>query len=205
MQVDLAPDQTGAVLSAETYPQFAHALRNSSCRMCELCHGRTNIVVDRGNFKAKIMVIGEAPGKNEDLTGKAFIGRGGKTFDQVMLAIGLDTNRDMIICNVAKCRPPDNRAPKPEEAAACKPFLLKQIELVRPKVILLLGATALKHVDPTRKIFFMESEVGKFFTLPQFPGIQFMALYHPAALLYNSKLKPAMAEHAQKLKSFLSL
>ncbi len=200
-----APISAQVALSAKTYGEFAEALRGSGCEACGLCAGRTNIVVDRGNPSAKIMVIGEAPGRNEDLTGRAFVGRGGQLFDRVMSEIGLDTNRDTIICNVAKCRPPDNRPPKPEEAAACRPFLMKQIELVRPEVILLLGATALKHIDPDRRKGAMGDAVGKFFTTPQFPGVQFMSLYHPAALLYNSKLRPAMAEHLQTVKHFLHL
>lgn len=149
------------------------------------------------------MVIGEGPGENEDLQGKAFVGRAGKLFDKIMAAIGLDTNHDMLICNVVKCRPPENRAPRQEEAAACMPFLRKQIDLVKPKVIILLGATALKYLDPKKKNFSMEEETGKFFQLEEFPGIQFMVLYHPAALLYNAKLKPAMWEHVKKLKEFL--
>lgn len=195
--------EPAAILSAETYPEFAEALRASNCQLCELCKGRTQIVVDRGDYRAKIMVIGEAPGRNEDLQGKAFIGRGGQLFDKIMASVGIDTNRDTLICNVNKCRPPDNRAPRPEEAEACRPYLMKQIALVKPSVILLLGATALKHIDPSRKKFPMEQNVGQFFELPEFPNIRFMVFYHPAALLYNSKLKPVTVEHAKKLKSFL--
>jgi DNA polymerase len=149
------------------------------------------------------MVIGEAPGEKEDLSGRAFVGRAGKTFDGVMRGIGLEPDQDMLIANVAKCRPPGNRAPKREEAEMCMPYLRKQMELVKPKVAILLGATALKHLDPSKKSFSMGEETGKFFKLADFPGITFIVFYHPAALLYNSKLKPAMKAHAEKLRTFL--
>jgi uracil-DNA glycosylase len=192
------------VLGAGNYADFKENLKNSNCRLCPLHEGRNNIVVDRGNPQARVMVIGEAPGENEDLQARAFVGRAGQLFDKIMLSIGINTNRDLLIANVAKCRPPENRAPKKEEAAACKPYLLRQIELVRPAVILLLGATALKHLDPSRKNFSMEAEVGRFFELEAFPGIKFLVLYHPAALLYNVKLKVPMWEHVKKLKQYLA-
>ncbi len=192
-----------AIFAKMRYKDFAGALRESNCKMCALSKSRSRIVVDRGSAQSKILVIGEAPGENEDLQGKAFVGRAGKLFDHVMRSIGLDTNRDMLICNVVKCRPPDNRAPRQEEARSCFPFLIRQIQLVQPKVILLLGATALKRLDPSKKKISMEDETGRFFNLEQFPDISFMVLYHPAALLYNSRLKPAMMEHVKKIKSFL--
>ena len=203
MQFELFDSQTNNILSQTSYKEFAEALRHSNCRKCALSESRTNIVVDRGNPSSKILVVGEAPGQNEDLQGKAFVGKAGKLFDQIMLSIGLDTNRDMLICNVAKCRPPENRAPRQEEAQSCLPFLTRQISLVQPKIILLLGATALKYFDLKKKNFSMESQAGNFFRLDEFPNISFMVLYHPAALLYNAKLKSAMWEHVKTLKKFL--
>jgi DNA polymerase len=149
------------------------------------------------------MVIGEGPGENEDRQGKAFVGRAGQLFDQIMSAVGIDTNHDMLIANVIKCRPPENRSPRADEAAACMPYLKRQIDLVRPKIILLLGATALKHMDKTKTNFQMSEEAGKLFTLADYPLIQFMVLYHPAALLYNAKLKPTMWAHAKNLRRYL--
>ena len=203
MQFDLFENQTNDILSQTAYASFKEALKNSNCQKCGLSKSRTNIVVDRGNPEAKIMVIGEAPGENEDLQGKAFIGRAGKLFDQVLASIGLDSNQDLFIANVVKCRPPENRKPQEEEVLACHPFLKKQIDLVKPKVILLLGATALKRIDPSKKNFSMKDETGNFFRLADYPGILFMVLYHPAALLYDSKLKPAMQHHVKKLKAML--
>ncbi len=193
------------LLAIESYSEFAEALRNSNCQKCGLGASRSKIVVDRGNYAAKMMVLGEAPGEKEDKQGKAFVGRAGQLFDRVMQSIGLDTNEDMLIANIAKCRPPGNRAPKKEEAMACLPYLIHQIHLVNPKIIVLLGATALRTLDPTKKKFSMAEESGKFFKLDPYPGCAFMVLYHPAALLYNSKLKVPMIEHARKLKEYLTL
>ena len=149
------------------------------------------------------MTIGEGSGENEDKQALAFVGRAGKMFDKIMDAVGIDTNRDMLIVNVVKCRPPENRSPRAEEAAECISYLQRQIELVKPKIVLLLGATALKHMDKSKTSFQMSDEAGKFFTLADYPGIQFMVLYHPAALLYNAKLKPAMWSHVKHLRRYL--
>lgn len=203
MQFDLFDSDTNQILSQSTYADFAQALSKFNCQKCPLSKSRTHIVVDRGNSQSGILVIGEAPGENEDLQAKAFVGKAGKLFDKIMESVGLNTNKDMLICNVLKCRPPENRTPYKEEVDVCMPFLKRQIELVHPKVIILLGATALKHLDPTKKNFSMEQEAGKFFKLADFPQVVFMVLYHPAALLYNPKLKPAMWEHVKGLKKFL--
>lgn len=203
MQFDLFDSGSNTILGATSYEDFKKRLEASGCTRCALHKSRTRIVVDRGNPAARIIVIGEGPGENEDREGKAFVGRAGQLFDQIMSAVGIDTNRDMLIVNVVKCRPPENRSPHGEEAASCLPFLKRQIDLVRPKVILLLGATALKHIDRTKSSFQMSDEAGKFFALPDYPAIQFMVLYHPAALLYNARLKPAMWEHAKSLRRYL--
>ena len=203
MQFDLFDGQSNGILSQTDYSAFKQALKISGCQKCALHQSRTQIVVDRGSPQAKIMVIGEGPGENEDLQGAAFVGRAGKLFDEIMKSIGLDTNRDMLIANVVKCRPPANRAPQDAEAQACHPYLRRQIELVSPKVILLLGATALKRMDPSRKNISMDEEAGKFFELADYPGIPFVVLYHPAALLYNARLKPAMWEHVKKLRALI--
>jgi DNA polymerase len=134
------PDFLNSILKQPTYAQFKKALQNSGCTQCDLHQGRTHIVVDRGNPKASILIVGEAPGASEDEQGKAFVGRAGRLMDQLMQGIGLDTNRDCLIANIAKCRPPKNRAPFKEEAQTCLPFLKRQIELVNPRVMVLLGA-----------------------------------------------------------------
>ena len=203
MQLDLFDAKRNEIVSAPDYAEFRRRLAESACRRCTLCEGRTQIVADRGNPAAAIMVVGEGPGEQEDLKGEAFVGKAGQLLDKIMASVGLDTNRHMLIANVVKCRPPENRTPRQDEVEACLPFLQRQIALVKPRIVLLLGATSLKHIDPSKKDFSMADEAGKFFTLGAYPGVQFMVLYHPAALLYNAKLKPEMWAHVQALRVFL--
>jgi DNA polymerase len=203
VQLDLFDAKRNEIVGASTYTEFRRRLLDSACRRCTLCEGRTHIVADRGSPDARIMVIGEGPGEQEDLKGEAFVGKAGKLLDKIMSAVDLDTNRHMLIVNVVKCRPPENRTPRQDEVEACLPFLQRQIALVKPRIVLLLGATSLKHIDPSRKDFSMANEAGKFFTLGDYPGVQFMVLYHPAALLYNARLKSDMWAHVQALRDFL--
>jgi DNA polymerase len=203
LQLDLFDDGLNWILASKTYGDFCERLLDAKCERCGLHEHRHNVVVDRGNPEAALVVIGEGPGEQEDLQGKAFVGRAGKLLDDIMASIGLSTDRDMLILNVIKCRPPDNRVPKAEEAAACIPYLRKQLDLVSPRMIVLLGATSLKHMDSSRKNFSMSDEVGRFFTLPSHPESEFVVLYHPAALLYNAGLKRDMWAHVKGLKGRL--
>jgi DNA polymerase len=203
MQVDLFDQQLNAVLGASTYEEFATLLRAYDCRRCGLCQGRSRIVVDRGNPAARILIISERPGVNEDMLGQAFVGRSGELLDKILAAIDVDANRDTLITNVVKCKGEEDRAPTSDEAAACLPFLDRQIALVRPRVVLLLGSVALKWMDPERKSFTMEEEAGRFFTLKRYPGVQFMVLYHPAFLLRDPRRKRDMWEHVQQLRTYL--
>ena len=202
MQLDLFDDQQNKILGAKSYLGFKEALLESACTKCSLSESRTHIVVDRGNPNAKVMIIGEAPGQNEDIQGKAFVGRAGQLLDQLMKDIGFDTNQDSVIVNVVKCRPPENHAPLPKEVESCFPFLARQIELVKPRFILLLGAVALKHIFPEKKEFSMESQVGNFFTHPRYPDVALMVLYHPAFILRDPRKKPAMMEHLKKFQNY---
>lgn len=150
------------------------------------------------------MIIGEAPGATEDKMGLCFVGRAGKMLDKVMASAGIDTSRDTIISNVMKCRPPANRVPTKKEVEKCLPALLKQIELIKPRVLVLLGRTALKHLSPERAKLPMEKEVGILRELVcGGRKIPYMTLYHPAYLLYNSRKAPVMREHVKTLKKFL--
>lgn len=130
--------------SGAALQQFARDC--TGCRRCPLAEGRQQVVVSRGNPRAALMVIGEGPGAQEDATGSPFVGRAGQLLDRMLASVGLDSNRDAYICNVVKCRPPDNRKPTPQEMAACLPWLLQQVELVQPKLVLLAGATAVEGV-----------------------------------------------------------
>ena len=204
MQSDLFDTKFNSILAAETYREFHDKLIAYDCQRCTLCHTRSQIVIDRGDHKAPIMLISERPGDNEDLVGKPFVGRAGDLLDKMLAAIGLDSNRDVLIANVTKCRPESDRAPSKTEVDACMPFLEKQIELIGPRVIVILGAVALKWFDPARSDIKMEDEAGKFFELPQFPGIQFVVLYNPAFLLRDPRKKQPTWEHLKALRSFLS-
>ena len=133
-------------VAAEPADLQALAQECAACQRCPLADGRSRVVVSRGNPAARLMVIGEGPGAQEDASGQPFVGRAGQLLDQMLASVGIDSNRDAYICNVVKCRPPGNRKPTPAEMAACRPWLDPQIRLVDPAVILLAGATALEGV-----------------------------------------------------------
>jgi len=203
MQVDLFDERLNAILAAPTYEMFASRLGAYDCRRCALCAGRSRIVVDRGNPAAAILIVSERPGVHEDQQGQAFVGRSGELLDKILAAIGIDANRDTLITNIVKCKGEEDRAPSSQEATACLPFLDRQIALVRPRVVLLLGSVALQWMDPGRRNFTMEEEAGRLFTLQRYPGVQFMVLYHPAFLLRDPRRKRDMWEHVQRLKAHL--
>ncbi len=154
-----------------------------ACAKCALREGRTNAVPGEGNLQARLMIIGEGPGAQEDEKGRPFVGRAGTLLEQMLDCIAM-TRQEVYIANVVKCRPPQNRAPREEEAQACLPYLRAQIELVNPEIILLLGATALNFVlDPNLRI---TQSRGKWFELNGRPAI---ATFHPAALLRDPSKK----------------
>ncbi len=168
-------------------PQTLEDLRKSmgDCRCCGLAEGRTNIVFGEGNPNALLMFIGEGPGRDEDLQGRPFVGAAGQLLDKIIAAGGW-TREEVYIANIVKCRPPGNRVPSREEAEACKPWLRRQIELIAPRIIVLLGATALQFtIDPKARITACRGrwiERGR---------IKIMPTFHPAALLRDpSKKRP---------------
>lgn len=195
-----SPGAAADPLAATDYASFASRLRESGCRRCALAAARTSIVVDRGDPAAGIMAVGEGPGEQEDLAGRAFVGRAGRLLDELLRAVGLDPERHLLIANVVKCRPPANRVPHADEVAACMPYLRRQIELVRPHTVLLLGATAHRHFVPAQKSFAMEREVGRRFSLETWPGIAFYTLYHPAYLLRSPGRKPLALGHLAQVR-----
>jgi DNA polymerase len=203
MQIDLFDTEFNDIMRSPTYGEFKERLQAYNCRRCTLCHSRSNIVIDRGNPGAAIMIVSERPGDNEDRVGKPFVGRAGELLDKMFHAIGMDTNKDVLITNVVRCKPEVDRSPIKEEVDACFPFMQKQIDLMKPKVVLLLGAVALKWVDPERSDVKMEDEAGRFFTLARFPGIQFMVMYNPAFLLRDPRKKVVTWEHLKTLRTYL--
>ncbi len=204
VEFDLFDSAYNDVLAASGYVEFRKRLNSYNCQKCPRGRARNHIVIDRGNPESKILIVSERPGENEDVLAQAFVGRSGELLDKIMASIGLDTNRDLLIANVVKCKAEIDRAPTSHEVEACFPFLRRQIELMKPKVVLLLGAVALKYLVKDRgDEFSMEQEAGKFFTAPDYPDIHFMVLYHPAFLLRDPTKKAVMWEHMKKLRAFL--
>ncbi|MCK5079159.1 MAG: uracil-DNA glycosylase [Bacteroidales bacterium] len=154
------------------------------CTKCPLSKSRNKLVFGEGNPDAGIFMIGEGPGYDENEQGRPFVGRSGQLLDKILNACGFNRQEHIYIGNIVKCRPPGNRNPSPEEAATCMPYLMKQIEIVDPKIIILLGATALKYmIDPDLRITKIRGQ------WTEHNGRLFMPVYHPSALLRNPALK----------------
>jgi len=150
------------------------------CRRCKLCQGRTNIVFGVGDPKAELMFVGEGPGRDEDLKGEPFVGRAGQLLTEIITK-GMKMRRDEVyIANVVKCRPPDNRNPEPDEIAACQPFLRKQVELVKPRVIVALGTFAAQTLLQSKTPISRLRGVWH-----SYQGVKLMPTLHPAYLLRN--------------------
>lgn len=155
------------------------------CERCELCKTRHNVVVGVGSENAEVMFIGEGPGENEDLQGEPFVGRAGKLLDKMLTAVDLDRNKNIYIANIVKCRPPQNRDPKPEEQEQCIEWLRSQVRLIKPKIIVCLGRiAAAKIIKPDIKI---TKEHGQWL---QKGDYLMMAMLHPAAILRDPRKKP---------------
>ncbi len=173
-----------------------------NCKKCELYKYRKNPVPGEGRRDAEIMFVGEAPGAREDETGRPFVGAAGKLLTELLEKIGLK-REDVYITNVVKCRPPNNRDPTEEEIRACSPYLMKQIQLIKPKIIVALGRHAGRFLfeQAGLKWHSMKAVHGKVFDV-MINGIKvkLMATYHPAAALYYPKLRPALEKDFDVLK-----
>ena len=171
------------------------------CRGCGLCDTRHNVVVGRGTETARILFVGEGPGEQEDLQGKPFVGPAGKLLDLVLQACRIK-EEEYYIANIVKCRPPMNRDPLPEEAAACMPYLRNQFALIKPEAVICLGRIAAKSlVDPNIKI---TREHGQWVDKK---GVRFMATFHPAAILHDAQggnaKKKMLFDDMMKVRAFL--
>ncbi len=155
----------------------------AGCTRCGLHQSRTHTVFGEGNVRARIMFIGEGPGRDEDLLGRPFVGAAGRLLDKMLESIGMNRNT-VFIANVLKCRPPGNRDPEPDEAAACIGYLRAQVAFIKPKIIVCLGRIAAKHILNT-DIRIMRDRG----TWHEVKGFHIMPTYHPAALLRNEELK----------------
>lgn len=166
------------------------------CTRCGLAESRNNIVFGVGNPEAKLMLIGEGPGKDEDEQGIPFVGRAGQLLDRILAAINL-TREEVYIANIVKCRPPNNRVPTRVEAAACLPYLYRQIELIKPGIIVLLGSTALQNlIGPDSRITRMRGQ-----WLESKSGIKIMPTYHPAAVLRDPNKRRPVWEDFQMIQA----
>ncbi len=172
-----------------------------ACSLCALRPGCTRVVPGAGSAEAEIMFIGEAPGKKEDETGLPFVGAAGKFLDEMLGTIKLK-REDVYIANVVKCRPPGNRDPLPEEVAYCWPWLLEQIKIIRPKLIVTLGRHSMERFLPDQKI----SEVHGHAMRRELEGVGkqvFYTLYHPAAALYNGSMREVLLQDFKKIPKIL--
>lgn len=183
---------SSAAYKAKTLEELRAAI--GDCRLCKLCEGRTHLVFGVGNPKAKLMFIGEGPGRDEDLQGEPFVGRAGQLLtDIITKGMGL-RREDVYIANVVKCRPPENRNPEPDEVASCEPFLRKQIDLIQPEIIIGLGKFAVQSL--------LQSKVpitklrGNWHS---YHGIKLMPTFHPAYLLRNPGDKKLVWEDIKKV------
>ncbi len=153
----------------------------STCTKCPLCQSRHTVVFSDGVPNNKLMLIGEAPGYNEDMQGKPFVGRAGQLLDKILESVGLSREKDIYICNTIKCRPPENRDPSPSEKEACRSYLDAQIRILKPKIILLCGKVALTSFMNTP--LGISKLRGQWFDGPY--GSKMMPIFHPSYLLRN--------------------
>ena len=175
-------------------------LENSckNCNKCKLAKGRNNVVIGCGNKNAKLMFIGEGPGADEDIQGIPFVGKAGKLMNMAFAGVGIN-REEVYITNIVKCRPPMNRNPEKDEADACKEYLETQIELIKPKIIVLLGNVALKNI--------LGEEYGITKIRGQWvekDGIKYMPTFHPAALLRDETKKIAFWKDLKTVKEMLA-
>lgn len=166
-----------------------------ACEKCALCKGRRNVVFGVGNPESKVMFVGEGPGEQEDIKGEPFVGKSGQLLDKYLELMDLDRRENIYIANIVKCRPPQNRDPKPEEQDACIEYLRRQVKLIQPKIIVCLGRIAAqKLISPD---FRVTTQHGQFI---EKGGILFMGTFHPSALLRNESNKPDALSDFQSLR-----
>ncbi len=201
--VDPVPVNSPEPISIKVMPQTESLASIQAdlvnCQRCQLAAGRTNIVFGVGNPQADLMFIGEGPGRDEDSQGEPFVGRAGQLLTKMIQAMGLK-REDVYIANIVKCRPPNNRNPEPDEMATCSPFLLRQIQVIQPKMMVCLGSIAVKSL--------LQTSMGITRLRGQFhevAGIQVMPTFHPAYLLRNAEKKKEAWEDLQKVMKELGL
>ena len=172
------------------------AKKVQGCKNCKLCETRTNAVPGKGNFDADVIFVGEAPGRNEDQCGEPFVGAAGKKLDAILEYAGINRN-DVYITNIVKCRPPNNRVPTKEEEISCIDYIKKEIEIINPKIICVMGNTAYGTLLGGKEITKNHGQII------EKEGKKFFATFHPAATIYNQKLVYELQKDFKKLAGFL--
>ena len=181
----------------DTWEELEQSIKD--CKKCKLCQGRNHIVFGCGPKQANLMLIGEGPGAEEDREGIPFVGKAGKLMNMAFQGIGIQREK-VYIANIVKCRPPNNRNPEAKEAEACLPYLRNQVVLVKPKIIVLLGSVALKHI--LGKEYGITASRGKWV---EKNGIWYMPTFHPAALLRDDSKKIDFWKDLKLVKKKLEL
>ncbi len=193
------PRAEGREVASASFPSYGELEAAAlACTRCPLSEGRTEVVFSDGTPEAEVMVVGEAPGVHEDRTGLPFVGRAGRLLDLLLASVSLSREESVYICNVLKCRPPGNRDPRKEEIESCAPFLLRQVEFVKPKVILAVGTFA------GRLLTGLEKPLGHLRgEMHSYGGTPLVVTYHPAALLRNSGWTRAAWKDLQLVRQVL--
>ena len=194
-------DSSLPIINSEAKPAALKAISDDigDCTRCRLHKGRKNIVFGVGNINADIMFVGEGPGADEDEQGEPFVGRAGQLLNNMIAAMGLK-RQDVYIANVVKCRPPGNRTPEKDECDTCGPFLLRQVEVIKPKVIVALGAVAAKYLLAINDS--MANLRGRWYDLK---GSKLAVTYHPAYLLRDPRQKKETWKDLQMVMKYLGL
>jgi DNA polymerase len=196
----VAPPQAAALVERTEIPTDAFGeiwADIGNCTRCPLHQDRTQIVQTDGNHRARLMFVGEAPGADEDAQGRPFVGRAGQLLTKIIEAIGLK-REDVLIGNVNRCRPPGNRPPTPEEASTCKPFLLREIAVAQPEVIVVMGNTAMRNLLEIKEG--ITKVRGKF---QDYHGVKVMPTFHPAYLLRDPSKKKETWEDLKQVRDYL--
>lgn len=190
-----AEPSTGPVVQIGSFDQLEATA--CSCTACRLSETRTQVVFEDGNRSARLVVVGEAPGADEDRIGKPFVGKAGRLLNALLLSVGFP-RESVYICNVLKCRPPRNRNPTPEEVSTCRPYLQKQLEFVAPQAILAVGTF------PAQTLLETDRSIGRLRgSMYEYQGIPLIPTYHPAALLRNPAWVRPVWEDLQRLRSVI--
>lgn len=181
------------------------AVEVAACRACRLCGGRTNTVPGEGGSRPHVMVIGEGPGREEDRSGRPFVGPAGQYLDRWLAAIDLQRDTNCFITNVVKCRPPDNRDPLPEESGACLPFLQRQIRLLRPRALLSVGRIASQVLTGRdAPIGALRGQVYRFPVAGSSHPLPLVTTYHPSGVLRNQSLRRAVWDDLRLLQQVVA-